>query len=122
MRDVIAFVSVVSFGWCTKQSVPNELKKCFELQKKKWSEQSAEDFISVLKASMYIDMTDDLHRISAPTLVIGASEDIEVPQIYSDILVDNIPNAVFSIIEGSGHKTSVEKPEEFNSLVRSFLL
>lgn len=108
--------------WAFSEDYLRENRDSFELQKKKWSEQSAEDFISVLKASMYIDMTDDLHRISAPTLVIGASEDIEVPQIYSDILVDNIPNAVFSIIEGSGHKTSVEKPEEFNSLVRSFLL
>ena len=107
--------------WAFSEEYLQERKGSFELERQKWSEQSAEAFISVLRASMYIDMTDELHRITAPTLVIGASEDIEVPKIYSDILVENIPNASFSMIEGSGHKSSVEKPDEFNAIVRSFL-
>jgi len=34
---------------------------------------------------------------------------------------DNLPDATFKTIEGSGHMTLSEQPQEFNSLMSSFL-
>lgn len=107
--------------WAFSETYLSKNKDNFAQQREQWSKTSPKDFASVLKATKDLDMTDGLPQISAPTLVIWGSEDIETPRSYLDILVEKIPSAILVIIEGSGHKTCVEKPDEFNKIVRTFL-
>lgn len=107
--------------WAFSEDYLSDHAHEFAAQRKVWAEQSAEDFANVLEATRDIDVTGELHNISAPTLVIWGSEDIEVPRVYADLLVENIVNSMMVVIAGSGHKTCVEKPSEFNRIVRTFL-
>ena len=78
-------------------------------------------FIELLKSFLELDITDELDKIRAPTLVIAGGEDRVKPPRYSRLIHERIPNSEFVIIEGAGHVVVWEKPAEFNSVVLSFL-
>lgn len=67
------------------------------------------------------DVADRLGEIAAPTLVIVGELDEETPIAYAETLVDGIADAELRVIDGVGHLTPSEAPEEFGLLVREFL-
>lgn len=67
------------------------------------------------------DATDVLSSIAVPTLVIVGSEDVVTPESDARALADAIPGARLEVIEGAAHLSSLERPDEFNELVREFL-
>lgn len=75
-----------------------------------------------LAASVRHDANDRLHRIEAPTLVLTGSEDSVIPASNSVRLAEAIPTATLKIIEGAGHLFFAEKPEDTQTILRSFLL
>ena len=68
-----------------------------------------------------LDITADLHRIAAPTLVVAGELDLLKPRHYSEIIAGEIPDAEFAIIPQAGHAAMWERPGVFNSLVLGFL-
>ena len=64
---------------------------------------------------------DRLHEIRAPTLVIAAELDQPVAIQRADLLTRNIPGARRITMPGVAHLPNMESPEEFNSIVLSFL-
>jgi pimeloyl-ACP methyl ester carboxylesterase len=62
-----------------------------------------------------------LRDLSVPALVVNGSEDRLTTPATGRSLAARIPNAVFSLIEGAGHLSSIEAPAEFNRVVRSYL-
>jgi len=66
------------------------------------------------------DYRDRLRKVTAPVLVIHGANDLQseaATRLYSDTL----PNAQFAVIEGAGHFSFQEKPDEFAALVGQFL-
>lgn len=68
------------------------------------------------------DMTADLANIKAPTLVISSSADTLIAPALTKPMADAIPGAIYAEIEGAGHLSCVEAPEEFNRLLREHLV
>lgn len=67
------------------------------------------------------DQRDRARNIDVPALVICGSEDKVTPPGLSAELVDLIPGARYEQIEGAGHLSNLEKPQEFNRLVTEFM-
>ncbi len=67
------------------------------------------------------DVTGDLHRITAPTLVIGARHDWICAPEFSAEIARGIPGADLRIFEHSGHSVLSDEPEAFTDVVRGFL-
>jgi pimeloyl-ACP methyl ester carboxylesterase len=65
---------------------------------------------------------DRIGSITAPTLVISATNDLLTPPKYSQYLADNIPNAQLRIIEQSGHMVMREQPDQVNALIKEFVM
>jgi pimeloyl-ACP methyl ester carboxylesterase len=63
---------------------------------------------------------EDLARIAAPTLILGADRDM---MVLEDLLVQvrGIPNAQLAIVPGATHQLTAEKPELVNDLILGFL-
>ena len=78
-------------------------------------------FLELLLSFSHIDITGDLRRIEAPTLVIVGEEDILKPRRYSEIIVREIPMAEFAVVPNAGHAVLRERPDLFNSLILGFL-
>ncbi len=68
-----------------------------------------------------LDLTADLHRITAPTLVVAAELDALKPRKYADIIAREIPDAEYAIIPNAGHAAMWEQAGVFNSLILGFL-
>ena len=68
-----------------------------------------------------LDITQELPRITAPTLVVVGENDILKPRKYSEIIAGKIPGADLVVIPGAGHAVCLEKPALFNGLLLGFL-
>lgn len=62
-----------------------------------------------------------LEEIKAPTLVLVGALDIPDFQALADTLARRVPGARRAVIEGAGHMSNMEKPNEFNRVVLDFL-
>jgi 3-oxoadipate enol-lactonase len=64
---------------------------------------------------------DRAGEIRAPALVLCGTEDHVTPPALSRELVRLIPGARYEAIERAGHLTNLERPDEFNTLVGTFI-
>lgn len=67
------------------------------------------------------DFTDDLHRITCPTLVLGGVHDWICPIEHSRLIADRIPRAHLHEFPKSAHSIAADEPEAFDAVVRGFL-
>ncbi len=68
-----------------------------------------------------LDLTKELHRITAPTLVLVGENDILKPRKYSERIAGEIPGADLVVVPGTGHAVCLEKPALFNAILLGFL-
>jgi pimeloyl-ACP methyl ester carboxylesterase len=75
------------------------------------------------QAYLHFDALDRLGAIQAPTLVIGGEQDLLTPPWVAREVTAGIPGARFETItgDGSSHVVPLERPDDFNQLVISFL-
>ena len=77
------------------------------------------------QANAYVqhDALDRIGKIEAPTLVVTGERDRLTPPWIGRELADAIPGARFHLVEGPGasHVLPLERPEDFNKIVLSFL-
>ncbi len=66
-------------------------------------------------------MTDRLHLVKSPTLIIHGAQDEVVLVEHAQNAYSLIPNARLKVIERSGHCPHIEKAPEFNEAVIAFL-
>jgi proline iminopeptidase len=67
------------------------------------------------------DFTRNLGRIDRPTLVIVGEKDRTTTPRAARALHAGIPGSELVVVEGAGHMSFVEKPDEYLAAVRSFL-
>jgi 3-oxoadipate enol-lactonase len=67
------------------------------------------------------DQRDRAGQIYVPTLVLVGDQDLITPVDLSNELVDLIPGARMQVITGAGHLGNLEKADDFNVIVESFL-
>ena len=68
-----------------------------------------------------LDLTKELHRISAYTLVLVGENDILKPRKYSERIAREIPGADLVVVPGAGHAVCLERPALFNAILLGFL-
>jgi 3-oxoadipate enol-lactonase len=68
-----------------------------------------------------IDVTDRLHGIKAPTLVIVGDQDVGTPPAMSQAIAAAIPGARLEVIREASHLSNIEQAETFNKLLLDFL-
>jgi aminoacrylate hydrolase len=67
------------------------------------------------------DISDRLHAIQAPVLVLSSFDDALVPDRASHALAEGLPNATDVALLGGGHASNVTSPDEFNDRVLPWL-
>lgn len=71
------------------------------------------------RPSLY-DITDQLRRITAPTLVVNGDED-EACLDAGLLLKRTIPAAGLLIVPNSGHALNLEEPDRYNDMIRTLI-
>jgi proline iminopeptidase len=67
------------------------------------------------------DVTDDLAKITATTLVIAGRYDWICPPEFSEIIASKIKKADLRIFDDSSHAVSVDEPQNYVDAIRGFL-
>jgi len=67
------------------------------------------------------DLMSRVGEIDVPTLCIVGAQDSMTPPRYSQYLHDHINGSHLERVEGAGHMLPLEKPEEYNERVLTFL-
>ncbi|NLN70810.1 MAG: alpha/beta fold hydrolase [Chloroflexi bacterium] len=75
----------------------------------------------LMKAFYELDITDQLSKINAPTLVIAGEEDLIKGREYAKIIAKQISSSELVTIPGSGHALCLEKPAVLNTLLLGFV-
>lgn len=73
------------------------------------------------RAVWLANQAERAEAIRVPTLIICGDEDAITPPALSEELVKLIPGSQLETIQGASHLANVDKPEEFNLLLDSFL-
>lgn len=79
-------------------------------------------FRMMAKALAQGDTRDLLPNIRVPTLLVWGNADKRSPMSVAYQLRDAIPGARLAVIPEAGHVSNLEKPAEFNTIVRDFCL
>lgn len=78
-------------------------------------------FRRAAKSAHNLNITDELHKIKVPTLIISSDLDTITPVEYQEVIYENIPDAKWLLIKNAGHASMYERPYEFLSLLIGFL-
>jgi pimeloyl-ACP methyl ester carboxylesterase len=82
---------------------------------------SERTFQRQVQAVLGFNAEERVGKITAPTLVMAAAEDVLIPAENSRRLAARIPGARLLILERGGHAFFIERPEEFNQAITDFI-
>lgn len=100
------------------QWLSNRKKLFSQILTKEWYE----GFIRLVNSAENYDVREDVQNIIVPTLIVSAEKDQITPIKYQEYLADKIQNSYHIVIKDAGHAVMYEKPIEFLSIVKGFLL
>ncbi len=80
-----------------------------------------EAYAACCRAIQKVDLTDRLHAIEVPTLLLVGSQDTGTVVEEHEIVRDRIAGAEFVVLQGAAHLSNLCAPEEFNAALSSFL-
>ncbi|WP_166267551.1 alpha/beta fold hydrolase [Marinobacter caseinilyticus] len=86
------------------------------------AESRAEGVAAAAWAIQTADLTPDLKRIRAPTLVITCDQDKVAPLTKAQPLLQMIPNVRHVQLAGLGHAPYIEDAPQYNAVISDFLL
>jgi pimeloyl-ACP methyl ester carboxylesterase len=73
-------------------------------------------------AATRADRRPDLPRIKCPTIVVCGRDDAATPLFLSEEMAEAIPAAALVVVEQCGHLVTMEKPEETNMILSTWLM
>lgn len=78
-------------------------------------------YAACCQAIAAMDQREDLHRITAPTLVLAGAEDLAIPPDHSERLVEGVPKSRLALVHGA-HLATLEAATESTALLLDHLL
>ncbi len=94
-----------------------ELRRVFV---ERWAENDKDAYLAALRAMGGWSVSDRLHTISCPTLVIAADQDY-TPVSFKEWYVARMPHAELAVLADARHYAAVERPQQFNEVLMAFL-
>ncbi len=73
------------------------------------------------KSAIRHNLSDKLHQLKAPTLLIWGQQDTITPPFVGEKFDELIPNSELHFLNECGHAPMMELPEEFNNILEGFL-
>ena len=107
--------------WFTEDAAKRQIPGYLYMEKA-ISAFTPESFDAASAAMCMLGTTPRLPEITAPTLVIGTPEDPGAPREVTEKMARLIPDSRLEWLTPAHHLSSLEHPERFNAMLRTFLL
>ena len=102
------------------------IKRLFHKEIKALESADYKRLSSVMKESfkkiISLDLTDRLKKIQNRTLIINGLKDKETLPKTAKIINENVKDSILFFIKDGGHFCFIDSPDEFNMIVKEFLL
>jgi pimeloyl-ACP methyl ester carboxylesterase len=121
LRAVIKPSDVVFWGVSFAAFGPKASARQIDFTYDMLAETSSDVVFDLFKAYRGFDATDHLQDITVPVLVLAGSHDRITVRDASEHLAQTLPKAELKVFEGCGHMTMLERHEEVNELITTFL-
>jgi 3-oxoadipate enol-lactonase len=82
---------------------------------------SAQGYMGGARVVMEMNYVQQLAKISTPTLVIVGREDVSTPVVEAQLMHEHITGSTLCVIDDAAHLPNIERPEEFNRVLKLFL-
>jgi pimeloyl-ACP methyl ester carboxylesterase len=79
------------------------------------------NLLLAIRDILQADITPQLQKIEAETLIIWGEHDTLLPVAVGEDLHRALPRSAFTVVEGAGHNPMWDRPETFNRLLTGFL-
>jgi pimeloyl-ACP methyl ester carboxylesterase len=109
-------------GFFVKGFSPSTSPKLLEAILQRQGTTSVEASYYDFLAGSQFNRMDDLHQITARTLIITGKDDKIIPYEHQKMLHERIPNNTWVQIEKAGHFIILEHPEKVAQTIENFLL
>ena len=86
----------------------------------RWAENDVKPYRASMRAIVGWSVLDHIEDIQCPTLALASDEDY-TPVAAKQAYVERMPNAELVVVENARHVLPIERPEEFNSALMTFL-
>lgn len=116
-RTIMPFIYSSKFYEENKEWLREREKAFLMALKNEWYE----SFRRTVKSASDLNITEELHKIELPALIIGSEFDAITPTAYQEEIHKRIKNSKIFVIKDSGHASMYEKPYEFASIMVGFL-
>ena len=103
---------------CFSANAPQSL---YQLSKKQMLEIRSPVVLGDFLACNEFDVTSQLDKIDAPTLIVCGAEDKMTPLKYSESLRDGIASSQLHVVENAGHMVMAEQPDLVAGLLKQFI-
>ena len=117
MASIVDMVMSRYFSDGFREAHPEVVK----IYRERVSATPAAGYVACCAAIRELELTHELDRIHARTLVIAGEKDIGTPPAMSEEIVHHLPGAQLAVIPGAAHLSAVDSAADFNALVRAFL-
>lgn len=77
--------------------------------------------LKTAKSAIRHNLGEDLHNIMNPTLLIWGKQDTVTPPFVGEKFHELIPNSELHFIDQCGHAPMMERPNDFNQILKVFL-
>ncbi|MEW5961803.1 MAG: alpha/beta fold hydrolase [Chloroflexota bacterium] len=104
-----------SEGWIVKN------QETLRIARERYEALDFAALLELLLSFCRLDITADLPKITAATMVIVGEDDLLKPRRYAEIIAREIPQTEFVIVPQAGHAVCWEQAGVFNSLLLGFL-
>jgi len=78
--------------------------------------------IAIAKSALRHNISDRLHTIKRPILLVWGMQDTITPAFVGEKFQELLPNSRLFLLDKCGHAPMMEHPEEFNRLLNEFLV
>jgi len=97
-----------------------EQKQLRRVLVERWAENDKRAYLASLRAIVGWSVVAHLGEIGCPVLVVAADQDY-TPVSFKEAYAAKLPHAELAIISDSRHLTPIDRPEEFNEALTTFL-
>jgi pimeloyl-ACP methyl ester carboxylesterase len=77
--------------------------------------------LAMAKSAIRHNMSHDLHKITAPVCLIWGKDDKVTPPAVANEFHEILPNSELNWLDKCGHAPMMERPQEFNVILKKFL-
>lgn len=122
-QEAVAYLSMQEFGsqYAGDRLMPTTPMEKLDELAEEISKCPPKAYVDTIRGLLTYDASGDLSLVRAPTMVVIGDSDDATPMAESEFIRDGIAGSEIKVIPDAGHLSTIDSPEEFTAVLKTFL-